>query len=78
MNHDDNLADLSPPPLENDDVSALSSSPGNPAHDNNNEGFPLDFDEEDDDIVLEGIMSYVAAAPPRVQALAPPVPDNSA
>ena len=76
MNHDDDLADLSPPPPENDDVSALSSSPGNPAHDDNSEGFPLDFDEEDDDSISEGVMSYVVAAPPRVQALAPPVPDN--
>jgi hypothetical protein len=76
MNHDDNLADLSPPPPENDDISALSSSPGNPTHDDNSEGFPWDFDEEDDDIISEGIMSYVAAAPPRVQALAPPVQHN--
>jgi hypothetical protein len=74
-NHDDNSADLSPTPLEDDNVSALAETPWHP-HNDVSDGYPMDFEEEEEDDVSEDVTSHVRAAPPKVQALIPPVPEN--
>jgi hypothetical protein len=45
-------------------------------HNNVSDDYPMDFEEEEEDNVFEDVMSHVRAAPPRVQALIPPVPEN--
>jgi hypothetical protein len=64
-----------PPPPEDDDISTLAETPWHP-HDEVSDGYLMDFEEEEEDNVSEDVMSHVRAAPPRVQALIPPVPEN--
>ena len=65
-----------PPPPDDDNISLLSFSPTHP-EDDIGEGYPSDLEDQwEDDDEEEDVLSFVAAAPPRLQALLPTPSDG--
>jgi hypothetical protein len=75
-NDEDSSAQWMPPPPDDDYISLLSFSQTHP-EDDIGEGYPLDLEDQwEDDVLEENVLSFVAAAPPRIQALIPTPSDG--
>lgn len=75
-NDEDSSAQWMPPPPDDDNISLLSFSQTHP-EDDIGEGYPSDLEDQwEDDVSEENVLSFVAAAPPRIQALIPTPSDG--
>jgi hypothetical protein len=75
-NDEDSSAQWMPPPPDDDNISLLSFSQTHPK-DDIGEGYPSDLEDQlEDDVSEENVLSFVAAAPPRIQALIPTPSDG--